>query len=106
MILPVFDRFMMNVTEQPDGCWLWTAGVRWGKEKFEGQSPQRFSYLFHNKVLPRNKDVAPTCGNDLCVAPEHLVLKDRVFPKKEKVDTPDVRAARHRMKVLVRMKCR
>lgn len=60
-------------------CWLWQGGVdaeghgRIGL--FRGTaSPRRYAWEITNGALPSSKQVRTTCGNRLCVRPDHLRL--------------------------------
>lgn len=69
------------------GCWIWllTKHPRTGRgmEKRNGKSgyAHRWAYQDAKGEIPTGRLVVPTCGNRLCVNPEHLVLeKEMVEP--------------------------
>lgn len=77
--LPLSTRFWQLVRKgpNPDACWEWTGGTQKGLPRFHPsvyvhESARRFSLSLAGVDTPRNKQVRPTCGNRLCVRPEHL----------------------------------
>jgi hypothetical protein len=73
-------RFWSKV-EKTDGCWLWKAGDVFCLETQKPMkqiTPKRFSYqLRHDVELDRYDAVNQTCGNTLCVNPDHLTLPSK-----------------------------
>ena len=62
-------------------CWWWTGAVgRRGTPVFSTGAAHRTGvlrmawFLEHNAWPPRNMQVQRTCGNSLCVCPDHLVV--------------------------------
>ena len=62
------------------GCHLWQGYVKYGLgminlSKLEGGEPiavHRLSYQTFVKEIPRGMDVVQTCGEGLCIRPDHL----------------------------------
>jgi hypothetical protein len=61
-------------------CWTWTGALLRGRPTMntlvDGRprtmAPRRFCWEFHKGAVPPRMNVVPTCGNKLCVAPNHL----------------------------------
>jgi len=72
------DEFWKRV-EKTDTCWNWTGPVgkngygslRWGERS---TYPRRASWEIVKGPIPPRTVVSATCGNKLCVRPEHLEL--------------------------------
>jgi hypothetical protein len=70
------ERFWSKV-EKTDTCWLWRAGTQFGTGRFrfagENLPAPRVAWLLSREepVLP-GEIILRTCGNLLCVRPEHL----------------------------------
>jgi len=88
------ERFWRNV-RKTDGCWIWTGTVtRQGYGQFSEKRGGRWVHhlahraswlLKHNGIGP-GRAVVQTCGNRLCVRPEHLIMtKGRQKPKQKQV---------------------
>jgi hypothetical protein len=60
------------VEKQPNGCWLWLGAVRNGKPVWWTQTAAREVALMQNGSAPCFH-LSTSCGNALCVAPEHIV---------------------------------
>lgn len=74
------DRFWPRVDKTGD-CWLWTGPVkRDGGGKFtvgrKSLRPAVASYQLCLGPVPRRRIVLASCGNRLCVNPDHLVLAE------------------------------
>lgn len=73
------DRFWANV-EKTDGCWIWRGALN--KINGAGQfghdtrkyAAHRVSYELHFGRIPDRTTVRQSCGNKLCVRPQHLKL--------------------------------
>jgi hypothetical protein len=71
-------RFWEKVDKQPEGCWLWTAGLsRSGYGKFwteDGRSVRshRWSYEQVHGQIPDALQLDHLCRNRACVNPDHL----------------------------------
>jgi hypothetical protein len=74
------SKFWPFVEKSESGCWEWT-GPRdsddYGRASYKGRRHQahKLSYLIHRGEIDVGKIVARTCGNRLCVNPNHLVLR-------------------------------
>lgn len=85
------DRFWrkVNKTDNPDECWLWTAGANgkpghlygrfWDGTYAADGSPRstsanRMSYILSKGPVPDGFEVCHTCDVPLCVNPNHLFL--------------------------------
>lgn len=98
-------RFWSKVNKTDDGCWFWTGGTH--KKKGHGliyttkedgtnttiQAP-RYSYELVHGATERSTEISQTCGNPLCVNPEHLVAastsdEERFWGKVDKSAGPD-----------------
>ena len=79
------DRLLRTALQDPDsGCWLWRGQISnsgYGRimmSEPEGrrmESAHRASYLTFVGPIPEGSLVHQTCGNRLCVNPEHLQLQ-------------------------------
>ena len=80
------DRLLMYVARQEeDGCWQWNGQVsnsgmgrllvRGPDGKMHMESAHRVSYRTFVGQIPDGMRVARTCGNSLCIKPEHLSLE-------------------------------
>lgn len=69
-----FERFKVL----DNGCWQWKGQIvkGHGRMRFEAKNiyANRYSYLIFKGLVPRNVFVLNTCGETLCVNPEHLYL--------------------------------
>jgi len=77
----VFARFWRDAGKgPPNECWVWTGGVtgkRYGRLNVLGGghvSAHRYSYELHIGKIPDGSSVNHSCGQKLCVNPNHLVL--------------------------------
>lgn len=76
------QRLLTTVAKDPDsGCWLWRGQISntgYGRIMLSGpqgrsmESAHRASYLAFVGPIPDRNLVRQTCGNRLCVNPEHL----------------------------------
>lgn len=73
-----------SIRDPETGCWLWNRQVShsgYGKITLADatgtftESAHRISYLVFVGRLYRDSIVRQTCGNRLCVNPDHLVLE-------------------------------
>lgn len=73
-------RFWAKVSQDGDGCWLWTAaqrGAGYGSIKIEGKvhDSHRVAWILHNGThVPAGQVVMHTCDNRSCCRPDHLQL--------------------------------
>ena len=82
--LKVQGRIRAAVTEDNDsGCWLWSRQISnsgYGRITLAGddgtymESAHRASYLAFIGPLPKAGVIRQSCGNRLCVKPDHLVV--------------------------------
>ena len=81
-------RLLDSVVSDPDsGCWLWRGQISnsgYGRIMLSGadgramESAHRASYLTFVGPIPEGTIIRQSCGNRLCVNPEHLeVLQER-----------------------------
>lgn len=70
------QRFHSFIDVQADtDCWTWTGAAElYGKFKMNGQTRRahRVSYELHIGPIPDGLEIDHTCGNTLCVNPDHL----------------------------------
>ena len=92
----IWARMLKKTEENEDGCFIWTASKigKYGQSTIHGKtmSAHRASYLVKTKgvEIPTEVDGLPThirhtCGNDLCVNPDHLELGNAVHNAEDKV---------------------
>jgi HNH endonuclease len=70
-------------------CWLWTASTKdgWGQIVLPINGEQkafrahRLSYMLELGPIPVGKEIHQTCGNKLCVRPDHLLLAEERQPR-------------------------
>lgn len=89
------QRFESQVAKT-DGCWFWQGGT--GKQGY-GQfgvfstvvTAYRFAYELYVGPVPRGRELHHTCGNRVCVRPDHL----EVLTREENIQrTPRLQRAR------------
>lgn len=97
------ERFWSKV-EKTDTCWLWRAGTQFGtgRFRFAGENlpaPRVAWFLSREEPVLPGEIILRTCGNLLCVRPEHLKKQSanddrpredpllRFWAKVEKTDT-------------------
>jgi ribosomal protein L40E len=72
------ERFWSKIDKSGE-CWIWTAQHPSGYPKFiyEGKvvAAHRFMYELVHGGIPENANVLHSCGNSLCVRPEHLLCR-------------------------------
>jgi hypothetical protein len=86
------QQLMRYTVKRPgkDACWMWNGPVqhfkargRWGtrarlfvtlERGYLQVSPARLTYLFDAGELPDRRRIAHTCGEPLCIRPDHIVL--------------------------------
>jgi hypothetical protein len=75
-----------STSQSNSDCWIWKRQISnsgYGKITVSDgngtftESADRMSYLAFNGPLNRDDIVRQTCGNRLCVNPDHLVLAGR-----------------------------
>lgn len=73
-----YEKFWAKV-EKTNSCWLWNGSVReGGRPQYGGKTAYRIAYeVYHGEFDPRKK-VLHTCGNNLCVNPQHLRLGNKL----------------------------
>lgn len=89
-------KFTAQIKAMPSGCRVWTGGVTnsgVGKKTFTGKffdgtdklSARQVAWQFAGKVMPHGKNLIVTCGEPLCVNPEHLALgREYGLPKSQR----------------------
>ena len=72
------ESHIWEKVQKTETCWLWVGGtsggypsIRWNKK---GEPVARLVYELVHKVDAGKKFVRQTCGNKLCVRPDHLYL--------------------------------
>jgi|TARA_Y100000310_G_scaffold217682_1_gene218748 hypothetical protein len=85
----VVSRFLKKIDSNSTNCHLWQGTIdRSGygvfcvgrnkeTKKTMTISAHKFAYLLHRGEIHKEKIVIQECENNLCVKPEHLVLKNR-----------------------------
>lgn len=77
----VAERFWSKVDQSGD-CWLWkgcvVSSTQQGVFCFNGKkmNPARSAWLLSGHADPMDRFINHTCGNNLCVRPEHLIVND------------------------------
>lgn len=71
------ERFWPKVDRNPDGCWLWTAGVDghgYGQIHFKGRHRRahRIAYELAVGPIPEGLVINHLCCTPRCVRPDHL----------------------------------
>lgn len=71
------ELFWSKVEAQPDGCWLWCAGLNhegYGKFSTGGRTyaAHRFSYEQVTGLIPSGLEIDHLCRTRRCVNPAHL----------------------------------
>ena len=71
------QRFEQKIRKTASGHWLWTGSSDGTHGKFwifgKLHAANRIAWIFQNpdEVLPSNKQVIRTCGQDKCINPDH-----------------------------------
>lgn len=83
------QRLLDSVVSDPDsGCWLWRGQISnsgYGRIMLSGadgramESAHRASYLTFVGPIPDGTFVRQSCGNRLCINPEHLEVLEEKF---------------------------
>jgi len=92
---PTLEENFWSMVEKTDGCWVWKGQVRHESGKVRGcfyigrevgVLPQRFSYELHAGITvdPNKDQIIQSCGERLCVNPDHLSLRKRYMDKDER----------------------
>ena len=91
----VEERFWSKVDKQPGACWLWTASsFKNGRGQFRvgarNQQAHRVAWelTFHSPPIGLLRS---TCGNLLCVRPDHQVVVERMGTARNLARTADRR---------------
>jgi hypothetical protein len=87
---PDWDRFLKYVEKLPNGCWLWIGAIRGnGRNEygaFWANGTQRTHIVAYVWTYGEpNADLHHTCGNSLCVNPEHLTPASAGQPRHRNV---------------------
>lgn len=79
--MSIEERFWSHVQKSEAGCWVWTAARNAGGGMFGVNGKvirvRHYAYELYYGPVPRGFYVCYCCGNDMCIRPDHLVLKDR-----------------------------
>lgn len=74
------ERFWSKVDRSGE-CWEWTAALARGRPhcRYDGRTMpgRKASWLIANGPVPKGAVVRGTCGNQLCVRPDHLELSTK-----------------------------
>lgn len=81
------ERLMQKVSvDSESGCWLWTAMKHYsgfGRMKVNNR-PRMVHVLMYEDLhgaVPKDKRIRHTCGNRLCVNPDHMRIASRGRPR-------------------------
>jgi hypothetical protein len=72
-----YEKKFWARVEKLDGCWIWTGRKNGaGCCKYYGHetSAHRVAWILIGREIPDGMNVARTCGNVLCVNPDHCEL--------------------------------
>lgn len=75
------DCWLYTGTVTADGCGRVPVRMQDGSSRW--MSPKRAAYLYANDVIPAYHAIKNTCGNKLCVNPEHMILVEWGYPPEE-----------------------
>jgi hypothetical protein len=90
--LPIEERFMRHVVEQPDGCWVWTSvTASCGRGLFRiSTNPYKWLkahlaavLIFRGEERQEGYEGHHTCLNGKCVNPDHIVLMTKAEHRAE-----------------------
>lgn len=76
------DRIERRIVRKADtGCWVWTGHTLPGNQPTmsinqKSAYPSRYLYTKKHGDIPHNKWLIPTCGNRLCVNPDHRTVME------------------------------
>jgi hypothetical protein len=82
VVTKLLERIKASVIEEGD-CWEWQGALQWTGStpmiNFEGKVQSVRRFIADEKGLPRggNRVATMSCGNALCVHPDHVVVMTR-----------------------------
>jgi hypothetical protein len=94
---PLEERLAARTSRAPIGCWLWQ-GARtkggYGVINVAGRmrTVHSLAWELENGPLPNGFEMGHTCGERLCVRPDHLRLRSRSEIRRQNASGPRPRA--------------
>ena len=68
-----FDDYFHH--EADSECWHWHGGTSKGVPRYQGKDALVYAHIRSNGVIGKGLRPVNTCGNKLCVNPEHAELR-------------------------------
>lgn len=92
LVMLLSDRYFFSRVEEIDGHLIWHGPfktevthrkpvIRKSKPTNQTRSASRYAWELVYPELPENRKLRYTCGNDMCVAPEHQEVIQDTCPK-------------------------
>ena len=119
--IPLEKKFWSKVDKDaPGGCWLWTGARRKARngtnsdgmfqmrqETARSYHAHRIAWILSGRKLEKGKMLYSTCGNSLCVNPDHRVQEPRrappPFPHTAGDDHPASKLTEQQIPAILRM---
>lgn len=70
------EEFKERLTYDPTTkCWEWNQDIFRFRHGYLIFNPRRYAYQMVGKTIPKGRNLMASCGNKLCVNPDHAKLK-------------------------------